>query len=317
MHHPIEFDKSPYLIMSRKEWAEQRRDTPMTLSEDDVKRLGGLSERISSTEVEKIYLPLSRLLSLYVSAAQELHMVTNRFLGQKEQKMPFIIGIAGSVASGKSTTARVLKALLARWPDHPMVDLISTDGFLLPNAVLNDRNIMNRKGFPESFDSKKLLKFLADVKAGKPNVTAPVYSHFAYDILDDQQITVDRPDILIVEGLNVLQPARLPKNGSAIPFVSDFFDISIYIDADTANIEEWYIQRFWRLRSTAFQDPAAYFHKYSKLQDDDVTNTARDIWRNINLRNLEKNILPTRQRADLILKKAMDHSVEQVMLRKL
>ena len=229
MKEPVELDKSPYLKMHRDEWAEQRRDTPMTLSPEDVERLGGLSERLSTTEVEEIYLPLSRLLSLYVSASQELHMVTNRFLGQKQQKMPFIIGIAGSVASGKSTTARVMKALLARWPDHPMVDLISTDGFLLPNKVLEDRNIMDRKGFPESFDSKKLLSFLADVKAGKPRVKAPVYSHFAYDILDDQEIIIDRPDILIVEGLNVLQPARLPKNGSGIPFVSDFFEFSIYI----------------------------------------------------------------------------------------
>lgn len=317
MHDPVELDRSPYLSMHRSEWAEQRRDTPMTLSDEDVERLGGLSERLSTKEVEEIYLPLSRLLSLYVSASQELHMVTNRFLGQKQQKMPFIIGIAGSVASGKSTTARVLKALLARWPDHPMVDLISTDGFLLPNKVLHDRNIMDRKGFPESFDTKRLLSFMADVKAGKPSVEAPVYSHFSYNILENQKVIIDRPDILIVEGLNVLQPARLPKNGSGIPFVSDFFDISIYIDAETDHIQEWYIQRFWRLRATAFRDPAAYFHKYSQLDDDEVVNTATEIWRNINLKNLEENILPTRQRADLILKKARDHSVEEVMLRKL
>ncbi len=317
MQNPVELDKSPYLIMHRDEWAEQRRDTPMTLSPEDVERLGGLSERLSTTEVEEIYLPLSRLLSLYVSASQELHMVTNRFLGQKQQKMPFIIGIAGSVACGKSTTARVLKALLARWPDHPMVGLISTDGFLLPNKVLKDRDIMDRKGFPESFDTKKLLSFLADVKAGKPSVTAPVYSHFAYDILEDQQVVIDRPDILIVEGLNVLQPARLPKNGSGIPFVSDFFDISIYIDAETDHIQDWYVQRFWRLRATAFRDPVSYFHKYSLLDEDEVVNTATGIWQNINHINLEENILPTRQRADLILKKAKDHSVEEVMLRKL
>lgn len=317
MLHPLELNKSPYLMMTRDEWAAQRRDTPMTLSDEDVERLGGLSERLSTQEVEEIYLPLSRLLSLYVSTSQELHMVTNRFLGQKQQKMPFIIGIAGSVACGKSTTARVLKALLARWPDHPLVDLISTDGFLLPNKVLKDRDLMDRKGFPESFDTKKLLAFLADVKAGKPNVSAPVYSHFAYDILDDQEVVIDRPDILIVEGLNVLQPARLPKCGSGIPFVSDFFDFSIYIDAETDHIQEWYIERFWRLRATAFRDPASYFHKYSMLQEDEVVNTAAGIWENINLKNLEENILPTRQRADLILKKAQDHSVAEVMLRKL
>ena len=317
MHHPLDLKKSPYLMMTREEWAAQRRDTPMTLSEEDVERLGGLSERLSTQEVEEIYLPLSRLLSLYVSASQELHMVTNRFLGQKQHKMPFIIGIAGSVACGKSTTARVLKALLARWPDHPLVDLISTDGFLLPNKVLEDRNIMDRKGFPESFDTKKLLAFMADVKAGKPNVKAPVYSHFAYDILDDQEVVIDRPDILVVEGLNVLQPARLPKNGSGIPFVSDFFDFSIYIDAETDHIQEWYIERFWRLRATAFRDPASYFHKYSLLAEDEVVSTAKGIWQSINMKNLEKNILPTRQRADLILKKAQDHSVAEVMLRKL
>lgn len=317
MDKPVELHKSPYLIMSRAEWAAQRRDTPMTLSPDDVARLGGLSERLSTKEVEEIYLPLSRLLSLYVSAAQELHMVTSRFLGKSEQKVPFIIGIAGSVACGKSTTARVMKALLARWPGHPHVDLISTDGFLLPNKVLNDRKIMHRKGFPESFDTARLLRFLADVKSGEPNVKAPIYSHFAYDILENQYVNIDRPDILIVEGLNVLQPARMPKSGSAIPFVSDFFDVSVYIDAATNDIEQWYIDRFWRLRETAFKDPAAFFHKYALLEEHEVTATARNIWRSINLRNLEKNILPTRQRADLILRKGKDHAVEEVKLRKL
>jgi type I pantothenate kinase len=317
MDKPVELHKSPYLIMSRGEWAAQRRDTPMTLSPDDVARLGGLSARLSTKEVEEIYLPLSRLLSLYVSAAQELHMVTSRFLGKSEQKVPFIIGIAGSVACGKSTTARVMKALLARWPGHPHVDLISTDGFLLPNKVLNDRKIMHRKGFPESFDTARLLRFLADVKSGEPNVKAPIYSHFAYDILENQYVNIDRPDILIVEGLNVLQPARMPKSGSAIPFVSDFFDVSVYIDAATNDIEQWYIDRFWRLRETAFKDPAAFFHKYALLEEHEVTATARNIWRSINLRNLEKNILPTRQRADLILRKGRDHAVEEVKLRKL
>ncbi|GJM03392.1 MAG: pantothenate kinase [Rhodomicrobium sp.] len=317
MDKPVELHKSPYLIMSREEWAAQRRDTPMTLSPEDVARLGGLSERLSTKEVEEIYLPLSRLLSLYVSASQELHLVTSRFLGKSELKVPFIIGIAGSVACGKSTTARVLKALLARWPGHPHVDLISTDGFLLPNKVLEDRKIMHRKGFPESFDTNRLLRFLADVKSGEPNVKAPIYSHFAYNILENQYVSIDRPDILVVEGLNVLQPASMPKSGSAMPFVSDFFDVSVYIDAATIDIEQWYIERFWRLKETAFRDPAAYFHKYASLDDKEVEATARNIWRSINLRNLEKNILPTRQRADLILRKSKDHAVEEVKLRKL
>ena len=231
--------------------------------------------------------------------------------------MPFILGVAGSVAVGKSTTARVLRALLARWPDHPRVDLVTTDGFLLPNAELEARGLMNRKGFPESFDTARLLNFLADVKSGRERVEAPVYSHFHYDILPDQTIVIERPDILIVEGLNVLQPARLPKDGKAIPFVSDFFDFSIYIDADPKVIEEWYVARFMKLRTTAFRDPAAYFHKYAHLSPDDARERALEIWRTINLKNLEENILPTRQRASLILRKGPDHSVESVSLRKL
>ncbi len=317
MEHQLEFDKSPYVIMSRREWAEQRRDTPMTLSEQDVERLAGLTEQLSMEEVEKIYLPISRLLNLYVAASQDLHTITNRFLGISEIKMPFIIGISGSVACGKSTTARVLETLLARWPNHPDVKLISTDGFLLPNRILKSRQLMDRKGFPESFDTKALLKFLADVKAGLPGVKAPVYSHFSYDILPDQFITIDKPDILIVEGLNVLQPARLPRHGSATPFVSDFFDFSIYIDANAKHMEEWYMTRFWRLRATAFRDPAAYFHQYANMDEKEVEQRARDIWRSINLKNLNNNILPTRQRADLILRKDKSHAVEEVMLRKL
>lgn len=317
MGKPEKITNSPYLVLTRDEWARQRRGTPMTLTARDVERLGGLSEKISTEEVEEIYLPLSRLLGLYVSAAKELHMVTSTFLGQKGLKTPFIIGLAGSVASGKSTTARVLQALLARWTDHPRVELISTDGFLWPNKVLEERNLMQRKGFPESFDTKNLLRVLAAVKAGEPDVTTPVYSHFSYDILPDQRTIIDRPDILIVEGLNVLQPARLPKNGTDIPFVSDYFDFSIYIDADAKHVEQWYIERFRRLRETAFRDPASYFHKYSFLEDDEITNTALEIWRTINLKNLEENILPTRQRAELILHKNQSHLVDQVMLRKL
>jgi type I pantothenate kinase len=231
--------------------------------------------------------------------------------------MPFIIGIAGSVAVGKSTTARVLRELLARWPHHPRVDLVPTDGFLLPNAELEARGIMHRKGFPESFDQKALLQFMADVKAGRPEVKAPIYSHFDYDIRSGEGITVNRPDILIVEGLNVLQPATLPKGGKAIPFVSDFFDFSIYIHAEPKTIEDWYVTRFFRLRETAFQHPDAYFHRYANLSDAQARKTAISIWRQINLRNLQDNILPTRQRADLILNKGADHLIDTVWLRKL
>lgn len=308
---------SPYQTFTREEWAGLRADTPMTLVERDLEQLSGLMQELSMKEVEEIYLPLSRLLNLYVAAAQELHAVTSRFLGRRDGKMPFILGVAGSVAVGKSTTARVLRALLARWPDHPRVDLITTDGFLLPNAELEARGLMNRKGFPESFDTARLLNFLADVKSGRERVEAPVYSHFHYDILPGQTIVVERPDILIVEGLNVLQPARLPRDGKAIPFVSDFFDFSIYIDADPKVIEEWYVARFMKLRTTAFRDPAAYFHKYAHLSPDEARARALEIWRTINLRNLEENILPTRQRASLILSKGPDHSVESVSLRKL
>jgi type I pantothenate kinase len=311
----IEF--SPYRIFTREEWARLRADTPMTLSEGDVAQLSGLMEQMSLDEVEQIYLPLSRLLNLHVRAAQELHAVTSHFLSRQDGKMPFIIGVAGSVAVGKSTSARVLKALLARWPNHPRVDLITTDGFLLPNKELEERQLMQRKGFPESYDTARLLNFLGEVKAGRPKVEAPVYSHFFYDILPEQVVTVDRPDILIVEGLNVLQPARLPKDGKAIPFVSDFFDFSIYIDADPAVIEQWYVSRFMRLRTTAFRDPGAYFHRYAQLDEEEARAKALEIWRSINLKNLEENILPTRQRAHLILHKSANHVVDEIALRKL
>lgn len=294
-----------------------RADTPMTLVPRELGDLSGLIEQLSVEEVETIYLPLSRLLNLYVAAAQELHAVTSTFLGHKGRKVPFIIGVAGSVAIGKSTTARVLQALLARWPDHPRVDLITTDGFLYPNSELERRGLMDRKGFPESFDSAKLLNFLVDVKSGRERVVAPVYSHFHYDIVPDSGVSIENPDILIVEGLNVLQPARLPKDGEAIPFVSDFFDFSIYLDADPKLIEEWYVERFLRLRQTAFRDPAAYFHQYALLNDEEARNKGRSIWREINLRNLEENILPTKQRARLILKKSDKHRIERVALRKL
>ncbi|HEX5999934.1 MAG TPA: type I pantothenate kinase [Hyphomicrobiaceae bacterium] len=308
---------SPYRTFTRAEWAKLRADTPMTLVARELDQLSGLIEDLSMSEVEQIYLPLSRLLNLHVAAAQELHAVTTRFLGRRDSRVPYILGIAGSVAVGKSTTARVLAALLARWPDHPRVDLITTDGFLYPNAELKRRGLMERKGFPESFDTARLLNFLHDVKSGKENVEAPIYSHFHYNIIPGQSIVVDRPDILIVEGLNVLQPARLPRDGMAIPFVSDFFNFSIYLDAEPKVIEDWYVTRFLRLRQTAFRDPAAYFHRYADLSDAAARAEALRIWTSINERNLYENILPTRQRARLILRKCADHRIDSVALRRI
>ncbi len=308
---------SPYRTFGRDEWARLRADTPMTLKSDELEELSGVIEELSVEEVVEIYLPLSRLLNLYVAASQKLHSVSSQFLGLKDVKVPFVIGVAGSVAVGKSTTARVLRALLARWPDHPRVDLLTTDGFLYPNAELEQRGLMDRKGFPESFDTAKLMNFLADVKSGLEKVEAPVYSHFQYDILPGQKISVELPDILIIEGLNVLQPAIMPKGGEAIPFVSDFIDFSIYIDADPVVIENWYVTRFMRLRSTAFRDPGSYFHKFAAMDPDEAHRRALSLWRTINLRNLEEHILPTRRRARLILRKSESHRVEAVSLRKL
>jgi type I pantothenate kinase len=312
---PLAF--SPYRVFSREEWAKLRADTPMTLVPRDLEQLSGLIEDLSMSEVEQIHLPLSRLLNLHVAAAQELHAVTSKFLGRRDGRVPYILGIGGSVAVGKSTTARVLRALLARWPDHPRVDLITTDGFLYPNAELERRGLMDRKGFPESFDTTRLLNFLHDVKSGKASVEAPVYSHFHYDIMPGHATVIDRPDILIIEGLNVLQPARMPRDGMAIPFVSDFFNFSIYLDADAKVIEDWYVTRFMRLRQTAFRDPAAYFHRYAHLSADEARAEALHIWRSINEKNLYENILPTRQRARLILRKGADHRIENVALRRI
>lgn len=308
---------SPYRVFSREEWARLRADTPMTLQPSELEQLSGIIEELSVEEVEQIFLPLSRLLNLYVAAAQKLHSVSSEFLGRKDTKVPFIIGVAGSVAVGKSTTARVLKALLARWPDHPRVDLMTTDGFLYPNAELERRGLTERKGFPESFDTVRLLRFLGDIKSGVSQVRAPVYSHFQYDILPGQEVTIEQPDILIIEGLNILQPAEMPKDGGTIPFVSDFIDFSIYIDADPNVIETWYLTRFMRLRSTAFRDPGAYFHKYAAMAPEEVRSIALKLWRDINLRNLQQNILPTRRRAHLILQKGESHRVESAALRKL
>lgn len=308
---------SPYAAYSRDEWARLRADTPMPLNEAELENLSGLTERVSTREVVEIYLPLSRLLNLYVEAAQGLHGETAAFLRKADGKTPFIVGLAGSVAVGKSTTARVLQALLARWPSHPRVALVPTDGFLFENGVLEERQLMGRKGFPESYDLPALLNFLVEVKSGQERVVAPVYSHLVYDVLKGQAIEIERPDIVIVEGLNVLQPAKLPKDGKTIPFVSDFFDFSIYIDADEELIESWYVERFLRLRQTAFRDPASYFHRYATLSEEEAHSTGLALWRTINLVNLRDNILPTRQRADLILRKGADHAVETVALRKL
>ena len=300
----------PYLEFSRHEWASLRASTPLTLDEDDVAELRGINVALSINEVQDVYLPLSRLLNLYVRASHQLFSVTDTFLGKPDTPVPYVIGVAGSVAVGKSTSARVLQALLSRWPDHPRVDLVTTDGFLHPNAILEQRGLMQRKGFPESYDRRRLLEFVAALKSGAGEVSSPIYSHLAYDIIPGETRQVRRPDILIVEGLNVLQ------GGSTGAFVSDYFDLSIYVDADPTDIEEWYVARFLTLRDTAFRDPASYFHRYVSLSDPEAVAEARRIWREINLVNLEANILPTRERATLILHKSADHGVASVSLRR-
>jgi type I pantothenate kinase len=308
---------SPYVRFTREEWGRLAAATPLTLTEDDLEQLRGINERIDLGEVADIYLPLSRLLNLYVAASQNLHRVSDTFLGSPAAKVPYVLAIAGSVAVGKSTTARILQALLARWPDHPQVDLVTTDGFLFPNRVLEERGLMERKGFPESYDLRRLVRFLADVKSGQSEVRAPVYSHLTYDIVPDEEQVVRRPDIVIIEGLTVLQTAD--GRGARPPqlFVSDFFDFSIYVDAVESDIEQWYLDRFLTLRQTAFTDERSFFHHFAALSVDEATEVARGIWRSINGLNLHENILPTRERAHLILEKAPDHSIRAVRLRKL
>ncbi|AHH93584.1 type I pantothenate kinase [Kutzneria viridogrisea] len=303
-------DLSPYVELGRQHWRELRASTPLSLTSEELQRLRGLGERISLDEVADIYLPLSRLINLQVAARQRLHAATTTFLGEAAEKVPFIIGVAGSVAVGKSTTARILQALLARWPDHPRVDLLTTDGFLYPNAELERRGLMTRKGFPESYDRRALVRFVADVKAGAHAVEAPVYSHLSYDIVPDVRQVVRQPDILIVEGLNVLQP------GSRLA-VSDLFDFSIYVDAHIDNIRQWYVQRFLALRHTAFSNPASFFHRYATLTDEEAVQRATQIWTEINEPNLLSNIRPTRGRAALVLRKDSDHSISRVRMRKL
>ncbi len=308
---------SPYVAIDRERWSSLRDTTPLTLDDEDLARLRGLGEPIDLTEVEEVYLPLSRLLSLQVTAAHERHRATSTFLGEGSARVPFVIGVAGSVAVGKSTTSRVLRELLTRWPHHPQVELVTTDGFLLPNAELERRGILARKGFPESYDQRALLRFLAAVKSGAPEVVAPLYSHLVYDVVPDGTIEVRSPDILIVEGLNVLQPPRPRADGRSRMSVSDYFDFSVYVDAATVDVRRWYVERFLRLRRTAFADPASYFRRYASLSDEAARETALAIWAEVNGPNLVQNILPTRGRATLVLEKGPDHAVRRVRLRKL
>ena len=317
MDERVRSTASPYHHFTREQWAALRADTPLTLGLDDLARLQSINEPITLEDVIAIYLPLSRLLALYVAATQGLFKATQRFLGADDGKMPYIIGVAGSVAAGKSTFCRIMQALLSRWPNTPRVELVTTDGFLHPNAVLEADGLMGRKGFPESYDGAALLRFVSDVKAGRRAVEAPVYSHLTYDIVPDERVSVDRPDILVVEGLNVLQPGRRPRDGGAASSISDFFDFSIYLHAADEDLERWYVDRFLRLRETSFRDPRSYFRKYADLDVPAAEAQARAIWRDINLANLVENVAPTRARANLILTKGAAHAIEEVELRKL
>ncbi|MFE0099643.1 type I pantothenate kinase [Streptomyces sp. NPDC059009] len=315
-------EATPYVDLTRTEWSALRDKTPLPLTAEEVEKLRGLGDVIDLDEVRDIYLPLSRLLNLYVGATDGLRGALNTFLGDTGEKgsqsgTPFVIGVAGSVAVGKSTVARLLQALLSRWPEHPRVELVTTDGFLLPTRELEARGLMSRKGFPESYDRRALTRFVADIKAGKDEVTAPVYSHLIYDIVPGQRLTVRRPDILIVEGLNVLQPAMPGKDGRTRVGLADYFDFSVYVDARTEDIERWYLNRFRKLRATAFQNPSSYFRKYTQVSEEEALDYARTTWRTINKPNLVENVAPTRGRATLVVRKGPDHKVQRLRLRKL
>jgi type I pantothenate kinase len=307
---------TPYLQFNRSQWAALRDSVPMTLTEGEITRLKGINEDLSLEEVAEIYLPLSRLLNFYISSNLRRQAVLEQFLGTNTPRIPYVISIAGSVAVGKSTTARVLQALLSRWPEHRRVELITTDGFLHPNEVLKERGLMKKKGFPQSYDMHRLVKFVSDIKSGAPDLTAPVYSHLIYDVITDGDKTVTHPDILILEGLNVLQSGMDYPHDPHHVFVSDFVDFSIYVDAPEELLRNWYINRFLKFREGAFTDPDSYFHNYAKLSKDEAVHIATSLWNEINLLNLKENILPTRERASLILTKSADHSVEEVRLRK-
>ena len=308
---------SPYVEFDRAAWSRLRENHPLNLDDADLSRLRGLGDRIDLREVEDVYLPRSRLLNFYVEATHGLRLATSEFLGERPTRVPFVVGVAGSVAVGKSTTARILREMLARWPDTPRVALVTTDGFLFPNAELESRGLLQRKGFPESYDRRALMRFVAEIKSGRDEVTAPVYSHLTYDIVPGERIVVRRPDVLIIEGLNVLQAPQVhPVRGSGLA-VSDFFDFSVYVDAWVDDVRTWYVERFLRLRQTAFSDPNSYFHRYAVLSDDEAVATANRIWREINGPNLVENILPTRSRATLVLSKGENHEVTRVRLRKI
>jgi type I pantothenate kinase len=309
-------DLAPYHRFTREEWSRFRDGEPMTLSDEDVRRLRSLTDPISLFEAEDVYLPLARLISFYVEASQVVHRVSTRFLGADDRKVPYIIGVAGSVASGKSTTSRILRALLQRWRTSPKVDLVTTDGFLYSNAELERRGLTERKGFPESYDRARFVAFLADIKSGKADVAVPVYSHLFYDVVPGEQVIIDRPDVLIVEGLNILQPGELPKNGRPILFASDFLDFSIYIDAAEADLRDWFMARFRALRETAFTDEKSFFHRFAQMSQEEAEKFGLWAWEEINLPNLLENIQPTRGRADLVLRKGKSHAVEVVELRK-